>query len=162
MEARKSSGAVETRADRKRLSHRLPRARTDRSSNSAWGQSYDEASLRPLVYGGSVCDVGRRISTPLGCSSSWERISEASGGLFSHDPAWITPMESSHPKPSLAVQSQELIQKLDRATHLPPRELEQEVDQIQRDLVRLRDNFIGDAAPRHRRYRRSPTRDSTG
>ncbi|HEY7321737.1 MAG TPA: hypothetical protein VIE89_29570 [Candidatus Binatia bacterium] len=51
-------------------------------------------------------------------------------------------MESLQQNTSLAAQCQELAQKLDRATHLPPRELEGEVDQIQRDLVRLRDTFI--------------------
>jgi hypothetical protein len=52
-------------------------------------------------------------------------------------------MELLQQKNSLAAQCQELVQKLGRATYLQPRELEEEVDQIQRDLVRLRDSFIG-------------------
>ena len=53
-------------------------------------------------------------------------------------------MEPSDHGVPLDTQCQELIQKLDRAIDLPPRELEQEVDQIQRDLVRLRDSFISE------------------
>ena len=56
----------------------------------------------------------------------------------------MTPMIESHQEISLPTQCQELIEKLDRATNLPAREVEQEVDQIQRDMVRLRDHLIGE------------------
>jgi hypothetical protein len=49
---------------------------------------------------------------------------------------------STRDTPSLAGQCRQIIEELDRATRLHPREIETVVDEIQRDIVRLRDSLI--------------------
>ena len=43
---------------------------------------------------------------------------------------------------SLIAQCEQAVEKLDRAARLQPKEIEQEIYQIQRDVVRLRDSLI--------------------
>ena len=50
--------------------------------------------------------------------------------------------QPTHETASLDDQCGQAIDKLDRAMRLHPRELEKELDQIQRDVVRLRDQLI--------------------
>lgn len=50
--------------------------------------------------------------------------------------------DSPHLPASFTKQCREIIEKLDRVAGLRPRELETEVDQIERDMVRLRDELI--------------------